>query len=83
MQINMGRIKSTLIKRTGKQLIENSPESFSSEFEQNKKALGNTMPSKRLRNMVAGYITRAKKNTHNILDDTDTVDNTDKIENKD
>ncbi len=63
----MGRIKSTLVKRTGKQLIEQSPESFSSDFEQNKKALGHTMPSKRIRNMIAGYITRAKKNTKTLI----------------
>ena len=63
----MGRIKSALIKRTAKQLIEKNPEIFSSDFEQNKKILGKTMPSKRLRNMIAGYITRIKKDTKNIL----------------
>jgi len=63
----MGRIKSTLIKRTAKQMIEKTPESFSSDFRQNTKALGRTMPSKRLRNMIAGYITRIKKNTQKII----------------
>ena len=58
----MGRIKSTLIKRTARQLIKTSPETFNSSFEENKKALGNTMPSKRMRNMIAGYISRLKKN---------------------
>jgi len=63
----MGRIKTILVKRTGKQLIEQTPESFSSDFEQNKKALGRSMPSKRIRNMIAGYITRAKKNTKTLI----------------
>jgi small subunit ribosomal protein S17e len=73
----MGRIKSTLIKRTARQLVEKSPESFSSDFEQNKKALGNTMPSKRLRNRIAGYISRLKKRNHKILNNTEEDKNKD------
>ncbi len=56
----MGRIKSTLIKRTAENLIKENIE-FSDNFEKNKKLLGDTMPSKKIRNMVAGYITRLKK----------------------
>ena len=63
----MGRIKTTLVKRTTERLLEETPESFDSSFENNKKALGNTMPSKRLRNMVAGFLARKKKNIHKIL----------------
>ncbi len=65
----MGRIKTTLIKRTTRELISESPETFSKTFEENKKALGNTLPSKRLRNMIAGYLTRIKRNTHTIIED--------------
>ena len=65
----MGRIKSTLIKRTSRQLIESSGESFGKTFEENKKAIGETMPSKKMRNKIAGYITRINKNTKNIIDD--------------
>ena len=54
----MGRIKSTLIKRTAKKLIEKSPDSFTSDFKHNEKVLGNTMPSKPIRNKIAGYIAR-------------------------
>ena len=63
----MGRIKSTLVKRTAKELVQKSPESFSEDFNNNKKSLGKTMPSKRIRNMIAGQITRIKKNTHKII----------------
>ena len=52
----MGRIKSTLVKRTAKELIQQVE--FSESFEQNKKLLGNTMPSKKIRNKIAGYISR-------------------------
>jgi len=68
----MGRIKTTLVKRTAKELLEKSPDSFSSNFEENKKALGNTMPSKPLRNKIAGYITRLKKNTKKIIQEDST-----------
>ena len=67
----MGRIKPTLVKRTSRQLIENSSESFGKTFEENKKALGNTLPSKKVRNKIAGYIARLKRNTKTIIDDND------------
>lgn len=67
----MGRIKSKLIKRTTRQLIDQSDESFGKTFEENKKALGNTLSSKKMRNKIAGYIARVKTNTKTIIDDTD------------
>jgi len=56
----MGRIKSTLVKRTSKKLVQTDL-LFGEEFEGNKKILGNTMPSKKLRNRIAGYIGHFKK----------------------
>ena len=58
----MGRIKSLLVKRTSEKLIEE--QEFSDNFEKNKKILGMTMPSKRIRNIMAGYITRLKRKSH-------------------
>ncbi len=52
----MGRIKSMMVKRAAKQLLNESV--FNTEFENNKKALKDTMPSKPIRNKIAGYITR-------------------------
>jgi ribosomal protein S17E len=69
--INMGRIKSTVIKRTSRKLIENSDESFGKTFEENKKALGSILPSKKVRNKIAGYIARIKTNRKTIIDDTE------------
>ena len=54
----MGRIKSTLIKRTAEKL--NAQGDFNTDFEINKKLLGDTMPSKRLKNKIAGYISRLR-----------------------
>ena len=56
----MGKIKSKMIKRSGKTLLEKDNE-FAENFEENKKILGNTMPSKKLRNSLAGFLTRLKK----------------------
>ena len=55
----MGRIKSTLVKRTGHNLLKEE-NNFSEDFNINKKLLGNTMPSKKVRNKIAGYLSRLK-----------------------
>ncbi len=53
----MGKIKTKLIKNTAEKLIEEGIE-FNEDFEKNKKILGDTMPSKKIRNQVAGYLSR-------------------------
>ncbi len=56
----MGKIKSKMMRRTADTLLkEEIP--FNEDFENNKKILGNTMPSKKLRNRIAGLISRLKK----------------------
>ena len=59
----MGRIKTTLIKRTAKKLFANHKDEFHKDFEKNKKAVDNLIivSSKKLRNVIAGYVTRLKK----------------------
>ena len=57
----MGKIKSKLIKRTAKALVKEGIV-FKNNFENNKKVLGNnTMPSKKIRNQIAGYLAHLKK----------------------
>jgi len=56
----MGRIKSTMVKRAAEQLLEGE-NAFDETFENNKRKLGSTMPSKPIRNKIAGYIARLKK----------------------
>jgi len=63
----MGRIKTKLVKRTSRQIIEKVPEGVSESFEDNKKLIRGTMSSKRTRNMIAGYIARLKRNNKKIL----------------
>ena len=52
----MGRIKSKLIKRTATKLKENID--LTPSFEENKLALKGLTSSKKLRNKIAGYISR-------------------------
>jgi ribosomal protein S17E len=56
----MGRIKSKLVKRTGRTLLKDK-NVFTEKFDGNKIVLGNSMPSKKIRNQLAGYISRLKK----------------------
>ena len=55
----MGKIKSTLIKRKGKKLVVEA--GFTEDFDNNKRILSSTMPSKKIKNMLSGYIARLKK----------------------
>ena len=55
----MGRIKNLLIKRTAKKLLKEENK-FSEDFANNKKLLDNNLPSKSMRNKIAGYISRLK-----------------------
>jgi small subunit ribosomal protein S17e len=58
--ISLGKVKTEQIKRTGKELMTRFPNKFSSDFEENKK-LVNVLISDtttRVRNKIAGYITR-------------------------
>lgn len=56
----MGKIKSKLIRRTAKGLEEKGVE-FTDSFGDNKKILKNTMPSKKIRNQLAGFLAKTKK----------------------
>jgi small subunit ribosomal protein S17e len=50
-------------RRLAAQILQRHPESFSTDYEKNKKALEELalIPSKQLRNQIAGYIAKALK----------------------
>lgn len=56
----MGKIKSKLVKRTANELIKKGIQ-FNKSFEENKKILGKTMPSKKIRNQMAGFLSKLEK----------------------
>lgn len=53
----MGKIKSKQVKRSSEQLVK-AGITFSEDFEKNKKILGREMPSKKMRNRMAGHLAR-------------------------
>ncbi|AEA13041.1 ribosomal protein S17 [Thermoproteus uzoniensis 768-20] len=59
----MGRVKPRYIKSLAAKLLEMYPDKFTDSFEENKKAVAELadLQSKRVRNRVAGYITRIVK----------------------
>jgi small subunit ribosomal protein S17e len=59
----MGRIKTTFVKRRTKELLKQHGGMFSTDFEENKKVTSShtKLVSKKLRNIIAGYMTRLKK----------------------
>ena len=59
----MGRIKTQQIKRVTLQLIKEHGSEFKKDFSKNKELVEQfvDIKSKKLRNVVAGYVTRLKK----------------------
>ncbi|MCD6547773.1 MAG: 30S ribosomal protein S17e [Nanoarchaeota archaeon] len=54
----MGRIRTTYIKRKSREILEKYKDKFTKDFEHNKKVLDEIaeIPSKQLRNKIAGCI---------------------------
>lgn len=59
----MGRIKTMFIKRQTKELLKKHGKHFTTNFEDNKKMVNKyaVTQCKKLRNVIAGYMTRLKK----------------------
>lgn len=59
----MGRIKTQLIKRLSFDAMEKHGDKITEDFEENKKIVSELLGecSKKVRNTVAGYVTRLKK----------------------
>ena len=57
----MGKSRKTKIKRLGDEILEHHAEHFTTNFEENKKMIAEValIPSKTIRNQVAGYITHS------------------------
>ena len=58
--IELGKVKTEQIKRIGKELMSRFPSKFTSNFDENKKTVSALTQgaTTRVRNQVAGYITR-------------------------
>jgi len=60
--LSLGKVRIETVKRTSRELLRRYPDRFSGEFESDKQAVNELVitQSKRLRNRIAGYITRLK-----------------------
>lgn len=56
----MGKVRTVLVKRLSRELVERYSDSFTTDFDQNKEVVDEllTNTTKRLRNRIAGYVTR-------------------------
>ena len=59
----MGKVRTEIVKRISLELVDRYEKSFATEFEQNKQFLNEIGldVSKKLRNRIAGYVTRLMK----------------------
>ncbi|RME53156.1 30S ribosomal protein S17e [Candidatus Woesearchaeota archaeon] len=60
----MGRVKTTLVKTKTAEILEAHPSHFTTNFEENKLRVSEVaeIRSKKLRNTIAGYLTKLVKN---------------------
>jgi len=60
----MGRIRTMLTKRLTRELLSTHPEVFTEDFEKNKLLVNVYLSaaSKKVRNVIAGYVTKQVKN---------------------
>jgi len=59
----LGRVRTEMVKKIAKELLQTSPDRFSTNYEENKKVvdeLVNYSKTKRVRNRIAGYVTRLR-----------------------
>ncbi len=59
----MGRIRTGFVKRAADKLMKTHEGGFSKKFDDNKKLVSERadVPTKKLRNLIAGYITKRVK----------------------
>ncbi len=57
----MGNIRTTFIKNMSQELVEKYPKELTNNFQKNKEFLKKVIDSKKLRNNIAGYISKLKK----------------------
>ena len=58
----MGKVRTETVKRVSRELLKRYPDHFTGDFEADKESVNElvTTDSKRLRNRIAGYVTRLK-----------------------
>ncbi len=67
----MGKVRPENVKKVSRELVERYPNKFSTDFQANKEALGSLIQvySPRLKNRIAGYVTRLSAITQRRIDE--------------
>ena len=62
----LGKVRPEHVKKIARELVELHPDKFSTDFQSNKKAVESLaqISSAKLRNRIAGYITRLQSIAH-------------------
>jgi small subunit ribosomal protein S17e len=73
----LGKVRPEHVKKTARELIELHPERFSGDFQRNKEAVQSLtqLSSVKLRNRIAGYVTRLMSNAEPAADEEEEEDN--------
>jgi small subunit ribosomal protein S17e len=60
LNIYLGKVRPEKVKKIARELVKRHTDQFTTDFEKNKRALDSmaTIYSSKLRNLIAGYITR-------------------------
>ena len=61
-RLDLGKVRTDTVKRTSREVLKKFPDRFTGDFESDKQAVNDLVitQSKRLRNRIAGYVTRLK-----------------------
>ena len=61
-KVNLGKVRPEYVKKIARELLGLYPDKFTRNFQNNKEAIGSLakVQSSKLRNRIAGYITRLK-----------------------
>jgi len=61
----LGKVRSERVKRISRELVNRFPDKFTTDFQSNKEVLESVadIRSKKLRNRIAGYVTRLLRGT--------------------
>lgn len=68
----MGKVRTSLVKRTARKLLEGNPGLFTGDFEHNKRVVSQLLEydSKKLRNQIAGYITHLVNSKRRVVEES-------------
>jgi small subunit ribosomal protein S17e len=60
--LHLGKVRTETVKRVSRELLRRFPDHFTGDFESDKESVNQLVKteSKRLRNRIAGYVTRLK-----------------------